>query len=193
MFIPQNMSQCNLKFTGAGLPHGAQVTFAVANTNDKSPLAVAQVVKDAWGTCGIMNMLVNSVTFSSILVKNGPNDLGPAAELAVTFPGAGISEGITPNVAVLVRKNTAVGGHTGSGRMFIPGWGEANVDAAGKIASAALGSMQTACNALHDQLVTQQHPMFLLHTREDHPIGPLGVTSLSVQSLVATQRRRLRG
>lgn len=169
------------------------MTFAVANTTDKLPSAVAQVVRDIWVTSNIMNLLVNKVTLSSILVKNGPNDLGPAAELATAMPGAGISEGTTPNVAILIRKNTVVGGHTGSGRMFLPGWGEGNIDSAGLVEAGTRASLQTSLNTLHGQLTSQQHPMMLLHTKEDHPLGPLVVTSLLVQPTVATQRRRLRG
>lgn len=192
MFIPEQFGQVNLKFLGAALPHGAQVTWGFAHNETDSIETIATKIRNAWSQAAVMAILTSQVRVDSILVKLGPNEFGPAIEIPGDMAGGASGEPTVPNTALLVRKNTVQGGRTGSGRMFIPGWVEANVTGSGAVDQAALGSVQTRLDDLHEALADSQVPMFLLHTSEAHPIGPLGVTSLKAQGTVATQRRRLR-
>ena len=192
MFIPAQFGQVNLKWTGAALPHGAQVTWGFGHNETDALETIASKIRNAIQQSGVMAIFTSQVQITSILVKLGPNDFGPAIEVAGDLAGGASSQPTTPNVALLVRKNTAVGGHTGSGRMYWPGWVEPNVSPAGEIESGALTSVQGLMATLHTNLATAQVPMFLLHTNPAHPLGPLAVTSLRAQGTAATQRRRLR-
>jgi hypothetical protein len=192
MFIPPQYGQVNLKFVGTPLPYGAQVTWGFATMPSPDIAEVADSIITAIRESTVLDFFTNAMTLASVLVKLGPNDFGPSIEVAASLAGLASSPATTPNTALLVRKNTVAGGHSGSGRMFWPGWVEPNVDGAGQISSGPLAAVQTCFDSLLSKLIAAEVPMMLLHTRENHPLGPLGVTSLRVQGTAATQRRRLR-
>jgi hypothetical protein len=104
-----------------------------------------------------------------------------------------------PNVALLVHKRTARGGRRGRGRMYIP-WtlSTTSTGEGGVIAPASLTPMQTACNVWLSSISSGAGPVVLLHrpstpgtARPSTPGSPNVVTSMVVDPLCATQRRRL--
>ena len=192
MIIPVDYSQVNLKWTGNGLPLGAQTTFGVSNDADRPPSDIAQQALNAWDDCGVMDNLSVQVAVTSCLVKNGPNVIGPAAEVSATVPGTSGSEPLPPNVSLLVAKNTIAGGRMGKGRLFVPGLPEGSTPGGGLVAATPLAELQGKMNALLTNLRDADIPMVLLHSKEGVIDLPLLVTSLTVQSRMATQRRRLR-
>lgn len=193
MYIPNGYAQVNLKWTGAALPHGAQVTYGVKIPSDMSPDEVAQVSQNAWNDCGIMANLSNQVGVTSVLVKNGPNATGPSAERANNKQGASQTAPVPPNTALLVRKNTTAGGHSGSGRFYIPGVVEGSSTGQGTYEPGETVKYQNAMNSFLNELIAEQTPMVLLHTQQDALLPELLVINLAVQSVMATQRRRMRG
>jgi hypothetical protein len=192
MIIPVDYSQANLKWVGGGVPLGAQTTFGLANDGDFPPADIAQKVLNAWDDCGVMDNISVQLSIASCLVKNGPNEIGPAAEVAATIPGTSGSEPLPPNVSVLVAKNTAMGGRMGKGRLFLPGLPEGSTPGGGVVAATPLAEVQGKMNALLTNLRDANIPMVLLHSKVGVIELPLEVTSLTVQSRMATQRRRLR-
>lgn len=192
--IPLNYSQVNLKFTGAAVPRGAEVTFGVANTTSLSPTGVAACVEEALGDFTGWSAFSNLARITSILVKNGPNATGPFVEVPANSGGEGTGQPITPNVAVLVRKTTALGGRAGSGRMYWPGLLEGNVNGAGVLEGHVVAGLQDAFNAFWLSLETLNVPPMLLHG-PGSPVSddfPTVITAFNVDPVVATQRRRLR-
>lgn len=192
MIIPVDYSQVNLKWTGNGLPLGAQTTWGIANDDDLPPSDIAQKALTAWDDCGVMDNMSVQVSVTSCLVKNGPNQIGPAAEVAATVAGTSGSEPLPPNVSLLVSKNTAAGGRMGKGRLFLPGLPEGSTPGGGVVAPTPLAEVQGKMNALLGHLRDSNIPMVLLHSKVGIIELPLEVTSLTVQSRMATQRRRLR-
>jgi hypothetical protein len=100
------------------------------------------------------------------------------------------------NSAYLVHKRTTTGGKGGRGRLYFPGVFEAAADTVGAVTAAeqaewntALGNWRTAIAA-----VTAVEGMVLFHdsagAHADEP--PYLVTSLTLDPIIATQRRRLR-
>lgn len=190
MIIPDGYAQMNVKFTGLGVPTGAEVTFGVSlNLFTGEPADAADEVNDLWVTT-FGPQQTGQVGVLAVLAKFGPNDSGPAAEV----PGSGTSGAGTTsapaNFSVLVKKSTALGGRKGSGRMFIPGINEATVGPQGLLDGATVTNWQTAATNFYNGLITADLPMVLLHS--DPVDSPLLVQSLSVQSIGATQRRRMR-
>ena len=141
MIIPDGTAQANLLFTGSGVPTGAQITLGLSvDTFVGTPTDAAAVVIDAWDDSNIENQLVNQVALTGVLVKFGPNATGPAAQVSANIPGASTQDGVTPNVSVLVQKNTGLGGRSGRGRFYIPGLPESTVLSSGIIGpSTAVG------------------------------------------------------
>lgn len=97
-----------------------------------------------------------------------------------------------PNLSMLINKNTAAGGRKNRGRLFHPTAliFENEVDHAGQITSSAVGANQTKFTAWLAALDTSGTSAILLHS--DPADVPTPITSLTVQSLCATQRRRMR-
>lgn len=194
MIIPDGTAQANLLFTGSGVPTGAQITLGLSvDTFVGTPTDAAAVVIDAWDDSNIENQLVNQVALTGVLVKFGPNATGPAAQVSANIPGASTQDGVTPNVSVLVQKNTGLGGRSGRGRFYIPGLPESTVLSSGIIGPSTVAAIQDAMTLFHSALVTGDLPPLLLHADLSAPIDtPLPITSLTVSNRVATQRRRNR-
>ena len=189
-FIPVGQSQVNLIFGGTGWPHGGQVVFGVQNDATDAPdvigTFVAGLVTDDLGT-----RIPEDVTLESILVKNGPNSTGAFALTSVAFPGEGSGGDVNPNQAILIRKNTALGGRAGRGRMYWP-VAEDQVITGGTLNSSPdqVAAMDAAMADLLPHLEAGDHRMMLLHVGSLPVATP--VVSLSTQGTTATQRRRLR-
>lgn len=101
-------------------------------------------------------------------------------------------ERMTPQVAYLVRKQTASLGRGTSGRWFLPGVKEALVDGAGTVDPDFLEDMNNHLDSFVDGMKTTgiplgPWPVQLLTTNN----GALEVIRMVGESKVATQRRRL--
>lgn len=130
-----------------------------------------------------------------------PIDAGETATGLLTDPAC------PPNVAVLVKKLTTSGRGSRSGRMYLPGIEEANVSEDGVIGNSTIDALQAACDDFLDNInndsggpIDWTSRLVVVHL-EPRPAPPLpdnrvgtytAVSSLAVQSTVATQRRRLR-
>jgi hypothetical protein len=201
--LPDGFAQASLKFKGTALRYpGACVIGLNVDEAGSTPENTAAVIAGAWAT-SFEDVQSSGVTLESILVKFGPIETGPSAEVVYNDVGGSASSSSSPQVSCLIRKNSLMGGKRGKGRMYIPGIPEGVVDPDGTIISATLSLWQTAANAFYSSLATGLRPMYLLHrTREPGTTKPTDpgspapipslVTSLSAQSVVATQRRRLR-
>lgn len=191
MIIPVGYAQVNYIFGGDGLPHGAQVTFGVDNRDsDADALTVATEASTAW-TGNIQAATNQHVTLLSVLAKKGPNSTGASAEISVGEAGANTTGDFQPNCCALVKKITALGGRHGRGRTYWPVLGESDIDNAGVVKSTFLSGFQGAVDDWLDALAAANLPLVLLHASAS--VSPTPVTSLSVETVIATQRRRLRG
>lgn len=192
MRIPVGYAQCNMKYTGVAAPLGAEVTLGLKlPISDPDPEEIGEAVRLAW----VENILpgqVNDITLSSILVKKGPNEDGPFAEVTSGALGDSSSPGWTPQVSILVRKNTALGGRRNRGRMFIPGYPENVAAENGGVDTGAQSAINAQFEQLRDDLVTVELLPVVLHG-DQILTTPTLITSFSVAPVVATQRRRLRG
>lgn len=189
MQIPLGFAQVNMLFTGAAVPRGAQCTFGVDVTAGvQTPTSVANVVGGAWSN-NLDGQFSNSLTLGGCLVKFGPNATGPSAIVALGDAGDSTDPAEAPNVAVLIRKLTILGGHKHQGRMFVPGIPDSVTAVGGFINLAQLGFLQSNATAFLNALSLGNCPMVLLH---NDGTAPNLVTGLQVQQTLATQRRRLR-
>ena len=190
--IPTGFSQVNLKFTGVSVATGAEVTFGVDNGTDLAPEAIAAIVIDALDVGGLVSLMVQDCDLTSVLVKNGPTATGPSAEVGATLTGEFAGDGTPPNTSVLARKNTAFGGRAGRGRMYWPGLPDTKVSGTGLLDGTWLSNWQDLMTAFLFSLTSGDIDMVVLHGAGSPLSTPTPVTSIAVDSKVATQRRRLR-
>lgn len=192
MLIPDDYAQANFIHGGLALPFGAQCTLGlnvelIPGTRETA----AENVSDAWLTY-ITPLMDSAVTHIATLVKFGPNDVGPSYEIASGGTGGATGDASPPNLSVLVRKNTGVGGRTGRGRMYVPGMTDGNLLDGGVIGSSVVSDWQQGFDDFFDALGASGIVPALLHD-EDSPVSaPYIITSFSVQARAATQRQRLR-
>lgn len=191
LILPDQYSQVNMIFTGAPVPNGAQMTFAVHNPTEESPATIAAAVSASWVT-NLKSFFDSNSSLSTIRVKNGPTATGPAADAAGPGAGSAANTCVAPNTAILIRKLTGFGGHAATGRMYMPCVDEAWIDEGGDVGGATLAALQTAYSDFKDDIETSGFDWVLLHSSTDPFLTPTFVLSLAVQSKAATQRRRLR-
>jgi hypothetical protein len=148
-----------------------------------------------WGT-----ELDDQVTVGPATLRVGVTGGDPIAiEGSVDEVGGESAAMLPPNCALLVRKSTGLGGRRGRGRCYIP-WvvQEAAANDVGVIDGASLTVRQGDADAWLADLAagssgTSPTPMYLLHDTSGAGAepAPTEVTGLSVDALIATQRRRL--
>lgn len=190
--IPAGFAQANLIFGGVALPTGAQVTLGLNISSFAGTPADAAALIGA-NYLGKLNTQQSSqVRLDSTLVKFGPDATGPSALVPTLAAGTLPGNAEPSQVAFLVHKVTPQGGRAGRGRFFLPGPSEADIDGAGVITPARAAALQTALDDFYDQLIVDLLGPVLLHSVGAPIVTPLGLTSLTLDQRVATQRRRLR-
>jgi hypothetical protein len=206
MTIPAGFGEVRHFYIGSGAPTGAQVTYGIDDAGIIDIDDWVEQVHAAWGAA-MEDHMVQNVDLIRTECKFGPDEDGPTVEFVETIGGNILTAQAPPNLCFLIRKQTALGGRRGRGRMFLPGVAEADVDQAGNVSEARQTGLNASFGTFHAALVTLDSPMVLLHdpatvwALEDGqpvrvPVGvapaPTVVTSLSAQAVAATQRRRMR-
>lgn len=155
----------------------------------------------------ITNALLSKASFAASSISNqysmGPGRVTVNRALgtfegtgSITRTGTASLTTLPHNCAILIRKNTARGGRRGKGRMYVPPFmvAESNITPAGVVFSTAVDTLTSEfnswlaeCSALNLQLV-------LLHgdSPESATPGPDPILAFTCQSVIATQRTRLR-
>lgn len=193
MIIPTGYAQANLLFTGLAAPRGAQIELGVAlDVGMSNPLAIGAAIYDAW-EANLLPLQSTSITLSGCRVKVGPNASGPDGTYVESDAGGNTSSpAMPPQVALLAKKNTDLGGRAHKGRMFIPGAIENAADASGAVSDATIAAYNTALAAFLVAVAASPSPtgLVLLHT--DPLVAPTPIVSITLTALVASQRRRVR-
>lgn len=191
MVIPAGYAQINHFFTGVALPRGAQVTYGVELDGTSNLATIGAALHTEWVT-NFGAVTPTNVTLAKTRIKEGPNDVGPFIEVGTATAGTYAAAPDSPQVAMLVTKNTALGGRHQKGRLFLPLLAEQDSDSGGNISAAAQVVYQGALTAwLADvNSVAGVVGMVLLHA--DEVTAPTPVTTLVLSSKLATQRRRIR-
>lgn len=192
--IPAGHADVSVQLRLAGLNRPSFITFGMSTPFTEPDLLAEFVAAKVNNTSSLKAILSSSASIADVTVRLSLDGGEPLVGSAtVNSPGIGNTASPPPNVAVLVHKRTARGGRRGRGRIFLP-WcvHESNIDAAGILNTDGITFTQTAMNAMLTGLADEGNAMVLLHsTGATTPGDPNEVTSLVVQNLVASQRRRL--
>lgn len=198
--IPVGFAEATFIFLRSGAVR--QSTWALgfddANFGTRTPATMAGSFRSAFSDtnlkpyhtenmCGHWSFLGVSVTK---MLESGP----VVGTSMVTVVGSSAGSEMTPNVAVLINKQTDLGGRRNRGRAFIPPVypPETNVDAGGIIDGGVVTTMQNTYNAAFGVLIAGEVTPVVFHQSAPFTPTPLQDDGLIVQAMVATQRRRLR-
>lgn len=206
MEIPENFFNARYTFTNAdvvdpmGFSLGGQGDIGMDATEIADACADVFITNFLFAT----SQLLLGWVFTGVSVTKtaaGEPTIGEDLDAVV---GSNPASGAVAHTAVLIKKNTGTGGRQHRGRMFWPPFNltEANVGVGGAILSTFLTAQQTQLNAWHADLVTFLVPPWLLHANlrdpdtgleiPDSAATPTPITSFTIQSRAATQRRRIR-
>jgi hypothetical protein len=130
-------------------------------------------------------------TFEGVSVTKTVSGLPVLGQHLVAHPGTATLPPCPSNTSLLIKKQTTLGGRKGRGRMFVPPFGvqEVEVDASGFIGSTILGINQGYWSSFLTDLGSDDLDPYLFHS---DATAPSLITGLSIESQVATQRRRMR-
>lgn len=192
MVIPDGYGQLNFIFTGQAVPTGAQVTFGFQNSLEKTFGEVLGAIASAIGEVDFGQFIENDSELSTALIKLGPSATGPSGEAPVGLTGDAGSDGTAPNLALLVKRFTAAGGRSGSGRLFWPFVMTSWLSDDGSIGAGTVTSVTDEFNAFSTAMAGHDLPLFLLHSESSPVELPTEITGFLCDPLAATQRRRMR-
>lgn len=188
MALPSGFARITLNFHGAAVPTGAANVLCVANPGDLSPAEVAEQFNDA-ADGNLWTSMSNTVSVPTLIVKLGPDSTGAQGEFASTLAGGATGASGAAAPAALITKSTAAGGRKNKGRIFLPAIPESSIDQGGSLGPSIITAMQDDADALLANLESNLIPLCVEHGDGSTPEG---VIALTVQALVATQRRRQR-
>jgi len=200
--IPDGFAEFTVNWThfGVGQPY-ANVFGADVSAAD-SPAAAMLTVRNAIQDNLFTHMDI-STTWVSVEGRFGPVT-GPSPGPNIEIPEGGTGAlSITvppPQVTLLVKKITALGGRANRGRFYWPGMLTTTaLNENGSIETGALANYQSYFDDFFDQMETGDGgaddpcPLVILHDETSPTTTPTLLTGLVVDGRCATQRRRLRG
>jgi hypothetical protein len=200
LIIPVGFAQALVPFKHAGLVREAVITFGIDTSGlggDYVAGADAQVwyLNENWGA-----WIDSDVTIGPTTLRVGQDGGDPlTVEGSLQATGTNVSGMLPPNCALLIKKQTNLGGRRGRGRCYFP-WvaDEGSVNESGAVNT---GSVATYTGAANDWLtmmaagdsIYDPTPMVLLHDSSGAGVepAPTPVVSMVCDALIATQRRRL--
>ena len=204
LVIPPGFAHVAVEHRADGDPDPWYCTFGI-DTSDAGAAYpdIALKIINAWAVSW-ENIIGTFVTFSGVQLTVGQDG---AEELRLYFPfdtfeGLNTSQKLPQNCAMLIKKQTLLGGRRNRGRMFIPGAvDEDQVSNTGVINSPKVTEWGNAAQLFVDNLADPAYlfgaqaaiPMVLLHSTGNTPTGdPTPVAFATCDNVISTQRRRLR-
>lgn len=200
LVIPEGFGSAIISLRWAGDPEPMAVTLGIAGdaANEDDVITAAGGISNAFKD-NVMPLLADDVELFNVELTYQLTPLPDEPIIGIsTQTEAGSQDGtlLPQNCAYLCHKRTASGGRGGRGRFYLPGVEEANVDNLGNID----GSFLTVANAalavfltdLFDAPVIQN--AVVLHDSEGAfaDADPHVITTMVMDPVIATQRRRLR-
>lgn len=192
LLIPPGYALVTLKWKLSLDAEPMESTFGVGNGSHALGQTEANAIASAWLARFTLAGLRNTYTFTGLDMAVGQDGGDPVHYTVVqNSVGTGTNASLPQNCALLIKKGTALGGRQGRGRMYLPAGylQEGLVDDNGTIDSSFRGDLQTAATAFRSDVAGAAGNMDLLHSGS---LAPTVVTSLTVDTRIATQRRRLR-
>lgn len=190
MAVPVGLAEVRIPFVAIGAPgtYGV-VTFGVRPGPGSEPAVIAEEVWDVYVDT-MHDRLEQDFVAGPIQVTLGTASGDLTAEGTSLAAGPRSDEMEAPAVAMLIKKNTGLGGRQNRGRNFWPFMlSQDDLTETGDLSPVALADSQTAAFGFLSGLSAAGVPMVLLHRGSSDATD---VTSYIVDGRAATQRRRQR-
>lgn len=176
-----------IDYGGVALPRGASSSFYIQTSNDAGNWKAAIPPFLA----GIADKMSNESQINGYSIKTGPEATGPTVYYPHLVPGGYGTQPVAPNTAVLVRFHPANVSGRYAGRMFLPGYTEAQCGPGGYWGQDLVNLLQGKFDNFKTALGLVGAWLAIVHANGT-PAVCSPVDSISVQKLAATQRRRMR-
>lgn len=194
--IPEGMANVTwiLQAVGSTRVFTTSLGVAAATGSLPAPAAIAEsVYNDSVATSRpFENSLMSSkYSFLGVSVTKTVSGLPLVGTFLATLPGTNTLMPPPPNTTLLLKKVTSSGGRKNRGRMYVApaNLGENKIDQLGAIDADVVTPIQEWWNNLLSDIEADGFTPVLFHS---DTTTPTTITSLSLESLVATQRRRMR-
>lgn len=199
-YLPQGYIDCALGIQRDDDPDPYSITFGA---EIETPPWTQQNNDDLYDrlTVAMQGILNDHSTFTNLTTKVGSDGEGPLIESTGLVAGLRNVASSAPNVSILVRKSTGLGGRYNRGRNYWPSFDRTFVLSNGTVSPGEVTLLQAGFDAMLEVLggavgtpPVNLTNMSLIHSpraAEATPT-PTPITALIVENLVATQRRRLR-
>lgn len=194
LVIPIDFANTRFIFRCAGVVDPMGFSIGTTCVPPETPLQVATALADAfdsivWGSGANAS---EQYTFEGCSTTTETLTGPIIADYVLNTVGTVTAAVPPPNLSLLVSKNTASGGRKNRGRLYMPTAVvfETEVNHAGVLSAITTSAYQAVWDAFWTQLDGDGFPPWLLHS--DPADTPTPITAFTVQSLMATQRRRMR-
>lgn len=198
VIVPEGFALGNIVISRTGRANPYTCTIGLSSGTLTDPQDFADALDAAVTTLNSWFPTGGEGGWSSVYAYEGVNisymtPSGPIVAAAGSrAQGTNVLSPLPPNCSLLYRKRTPFGGRHGRGRMFFPPIyiAESNVDSNGTIDGAQISPLQARATAFIAACATNSITPVLLHS-EVNPL-PYEITSMTIETLIATQRRRMR-
>lgn len=199
VYMPSGYGLFTMTFDNNDSNFNAVVTMGFRNIANLTAAAANTALRNIWASTGRpVSATIRSDQWtwvSSYVLIQGPV-YQTSDDFAANVPGTGAFGCVPASNSVVVNKKTPYAGRSMRGRFSWPPFqvDEELVDAGGRIDQDQVAIMQTGFTGAIQAMETQSLPMVLLHTRKTADVEPTPtlVSSLTVQPLMGSQRKRMR-
>lgn len=190
MTIPTNYGRLAWHLSGPALPLRAVVTLGLSLAEFGGSGGLPQIVDEVLPSAEdlFQAVCVDSCTMESLSLKCGPDTSGPTYTAVSGAVGGTSGNPAPPNTSLLVTEQVVGLSGRFNGRMFWPGIDEGSIGDGGAIGST--GPYQAVFNGF--QLALNDLGLVPVVLTDMEGASPRTVDTFIVQSVVASQRRRLR-
>jgi len=194
VIIPVDYLQMNMRWSVAGDAEFMYCTLGLFDVNPgRGPQVLANDVGIAWDASTFTtaaNMLAGwsaGTVLTTVMTGTGPLSF----ETGTAVAGSAAAGTLPNNCAILVRKNTNLGGRRNRGRMYLPPAysNESGVNQVGTLDPATVTVYQNLINSLNTELQALDFLPVVLHSNGGTPAQ---ISQFLVQPKLATQRTRMR-
>lgn len=194
--IPEGFANCTMITTVAGRTRPLTTSIGVL-PQPGFPKDATEIADSVYAVCTGSGKpwdngrMIDDFTFQGVSVTQTVGGLPVIGQHIEPSVGTAVSASMPVNCSVLVKKNTALGGRKNRGRCYVGPFnlGEGTVDQIGIIDPSQVTTLGLEWDdfliGIHDQDLLA----ILFHS---DATTPTEITSFSVESQIATQRRRLR-
>jgi hypothetical protein len=192
--LPVGGRQATFRWSLAGDPDEMVSTLGYVNSGATT---IDFDAESAWnaatgtGSIAAAGNMFNAYTFVGVTAYEMTSGGLLVGEFTSPVVGTGGGNPLPSNCAVLVHKRTALGGRRGRGRMYLPPFtaGELDVGPSGVIDGPDYTAIQDELDVFYGLMVSNDLQPSLYHS--DGGSGNI-ITSLVLDTRIATQRRRMR-